>query len=1092
MRDKLEKNLKRCLKGRVKLSLATMIAFLLTGIVSYTAEEDTFLHINESFLTNRDFEDNIKNEETKEYINNSFLKGIIEDKEYTSALNSELEVLKFINNGNINYFNETLYSTKEPKERFLIQGKYNSFINNGTIISYNDKAHTIYASGFYRGDTYSTVSNAYIEVNSFINNGLVKVEEKIKVGSVPSGEGADIRLRSSNGLSFINSTKVENSGKIEGKILGISTKGNGGLTSKVYSANAGNGMQNDDDSVSSFLKIENNGLIKGQSFAIGGNESYKSVTFKYSGNALNSYSSTYEVENNGTLIGYVKGITENDTVLIEKSGTALRTEEINRNVTNKGIMTGSEVAINTELVTANINNYGIMAGQKIIGTGKNEYNDTTGHIYNSIQEVDTDKYKNYGIEVITEQKKDGDITTTEIKKVIVSNEKADLEDYTILNAQLIPSFSDLTYSLKFDDNSITEKYILNGIDKTLVVRTGETNTFKNSIINAFKGAIEMHNDSTLVLENSVVNGGADISSIWDKEKENFILNSTPVINITGDSTNLILKETLVNGDMKASGKDNFLTLENMYVYHNIDGFENMIINGNTTLNEEAEITGTDTITISKDGTLILSLKSTDEEVEGVKKATHSLNNGEEITIQGEGNGTDTAGTLKFITNGIGKEINVDMSNIELKNLYISTSSAIDKAELGEGYVILGAGTSLDEIFNKEEVTTPEIPSGNEGSKPTEINNYIELDSIYKGIYSSSDENLDMLRNIIGNTNLGGSYDENNNEEQLKVLMTYLNNIYSTTPYSYTSEASRNSMKLFSDVIEESNYKSKEKEVLVYGGLTHSQLDRGTELLGRNYHNFDTNSIGINEEIKTTGAYGLVEYGLNDTLSIGTILGGNKHNIDVEKSSSEGTSAYLGAYLKHDIDNVRNTLGIGVQYTEYDTIRDNLGYKYSGEYSDVSFNIYGQTKYSNELGKGFYIEPSLSLNYSYVMQEDIKEEKQPLSLNVKSKDFSVLEGTVGLDIRKEIVTEKARHNLVAGVGYTRILSGAEENSLTGDFGGSSFELLIPSKNEDSLSIGVKYQVERENGFIYDLKGSYNLTKDTENKEMRIGVGLGYKF
>ena len=49
MRDKLEKNLKRCLKGRVKLSLATMIAFLLTGIVSYTAEEDTFLHINESF-----------------------------------------------------------------------------------------------------------------------------------------------------------------------------------------------------------------------------------------------------------------------------------------------------------------------------------------------------------------------------------------------------------------------------------------------------------------------------------------------------------------------------------------------------------------------------------------------------------------------------------------------------------------------------------------------------------------------------------------------------------------------------------------------------------------------------------------------------------------------------------------------------------------------------------------------------------------------------------------------------------------------------------------------------------------------------------
>ncbi|MFR3819569.1 MAG: autotransporter outer membrane beta-barrel domain-containing protein, partial [Fusobacterium varium] len=106
-----------------------------------------------------------------------------------------------------------------------------------------------------------------------------------------------------------------------------------------------------------------------------------------------------------------------------------------------------------------------------------------------------------------------------------------------------------------------------------------------------------------------------------------------------------------------------------------------------------------------------------------------------------------------------------------------------------------------------------------------------------------------------------------------------------------------------------------------------------------------------------------------------------------------------------------------------------------------------------------------------------------------------------DIKKEIPHEKGKSTLSAGVSYTRLLTGADEENITGKFkGGSDFDILVAHKNEHSIGFNAKYALELENGILFDVKGSYNVERDSHkgtgknrNKgEWIVGAGIGYKF
>jgi len=336
---------------------------------------------------------------------------------------------------------------------------------------------------------------------------------------------------------------------------------------------------------------------------------------------------------------------------------------------------------------------------------------------------------------------------------------------------------------------------------------------------------------------------------------------------------------------------------------------------------------------------------------------------------------------------------------------------------------------------------------------------------------------------------------------MAALLGYLKDVYTNTPYSFSNEAARKSMDLFHDTVRDNQFKALKDEWIIFGGFTHENGDQEQTYYGRNYHGFDTGSADTDVEIKTTGAYGQFEYGFTDTLSGGLLVGGNKSDIDVASSKIDGTAAYAGLYAKKDIKDLRFTGGIGYQYSEYDSTRRTINNSYDEDYSDKALNIYLDARYSYKLSDGLYFEPKAGLSYYHIDQDGISENKDNvLALDVDSKDFDVLEGSIGADIKKVIMTDKGKHSLSGGITYTRLLDGYEEDALTANYGGSSFDILIPHKNKDEISIAVKYEAELENGILYNVKGNYNFNTDSKengnknasNGEWRVGIGFGYKF
>ena len=164
--------------------------------------------------------------------------------------------------------------------------------------------------------------------------------------------------------------------------------------------------------------------------------------------------------------------------------------------------------------------------------------------------------------------------------------------------------------------------------------------------------------------------------------------------------------------------------------------------------------------------------------------------------------------LYIHTNSEIKELTLDKmkKNIELENMKVRENSIIDKVEIDGDYIHLGAGSDLSGIVNPK------------------VSKYDSLDKIYKSLYSSTEENLDALRDILSMTYLGTHYGYNtSNEEQLKNLMSYLDSIYTGTPYSVSSELSRRSAGMFRDIATENQFKPELNKWLITVSYTHLTL-----------------------------------------------------------------------------------------------------------------------------------------------------------------------------------------------------------------------------------------------------------------------------
>ncbi|MDH6459156.1 hypothetical protein M2102_002806 [Fusobacterium sp. PH5-7] len=891
--------------------------------------------------------------------------------------------------------------------------------------------------------------------------------------SVNSDSGSAYGLKLSgdlSGMSFINN----------GTIVGTANEGYGN----------GSGIYIRDISI---IKLENNGTITGTLSESSG--MYSSGIYNTMGGNPGPIET---LTNNGTIIGTS---IESESYGIYNGGGYIITT-----LTNTGVIYGKTNAIlNDSATISNAYNYGLLvSGDDSKDTVSNVAtltdSNNLGLIFKDVDGKYTatdDDFKKFG-------------TISEDDEYTIINAKVDgidkdnitgTKNLVLKDGTLFHEDSDIS---GIKDYSSDKNYILNGITDTLLVK-GKNNKVNNSIINAYKTAVVMNGESSLTLKNTTVNGGVDGTVGSNGNLEGY----SPAILVKGDNNFLTISgDSIVNGDIKAIGDMNTLNLygkqnmtrssdnKSMNILHDIEGFGRIQIENNVTFFEDVKVTGVERLNINKGGTLSLRLKK-----DGAK-ATHALTeNDKDLLIAGkEEEGSENAGTLNFITNGMGLGTTIDMEGIELENVYLSANSILYDLEVikapenpaeNKGDIKLGVSGSLDDVYNKKDITPDEYPKDTSSTIP-DIVNYNSLNKIYKSSVAV-DDNVDAITDMIGSAS---------DEEQWEKLLTFLGGIYTESPYSYSSELSRRSVGMFRDIITENEFRPNQDNWLIMGGLTHADGGTKDTYYGQNYYEIDNGSSSTNADMKLTGAYMLAKYGYSENTSLGLTLGGNKSEAEMSMSKVKGNSGYIGAFAENYRGNLTLKAGAGVQYSEYDADRRTIGgHSYSDKYSDMTYDIYLNGRYSHNIGKDLFLESYATLSYTYIDQDGANEGSKALAIKTDSKSFDYTVAKAGVDLKKVIPHEKGKSTVSVGVSYTKILDGADEEHITGRFkGGSDFDILVAHKNEHSVGLNAKYALELENGVLFDVKGTYSVERDSHNQsgknktkgEWIVGVGIGYKF
>ena len=1085
MRERLEKRLKSVLKKKVKLTLGVLISFLTTGNIGYAKI------INEENISST-----LIIEENQEIENSGIISG-----------NANVTEADIVFNGS------GVIITSTSNLENLID------ITNSGIISGNA----------------SITENASITGNTSI------------IGTNISGNGNGV-VATGNLENLID---ITNSGIISGNasIIGTNISGNG--NGVVITSN-----------LESLINITNSGIISGNASIIG-------TDINSNGNGVIITINLESLTNTGVISGGIiyPLLEEGNSIhILDMSGNGIVREYISNNIVNNGIIKGSTSAIAAQSISGAVINNGILAGREIFS---NSYEIHMFETTNSIlQEINLNTITptteiNNGIyvklESETSERNDGNATGNVkvdssgnpiIEEIeIGTGGKVTLEDgseKTIINGSTTgeKTISETILNKESDDKmdiylsssnlDTTSNVIINGtgIEKGALVVDSET-TLTDSIVNGYNTGIYLEQGKFTVI-NTTINGGGlknDVAVLKGDENGNIVeILGTSVINGkvelgAGEDSLTIGNSVQINGDLdggigedtlKLGDKELAKTESNLNIYHNINDFENIVFEGDTTLYETSSITGTTNIEIKSGTQVNLRVDSSVQDSDGTYK-THALFNftSDQLIIKGDKDkiteedfnednnfvveeneseeGYDKVSILNLVTNGLGREAIIDLGNVKIEDtVWVKTDSIINQATKNE----TEDGTTITIEAEKDLFSI--------NKEFAEEKYYLELNEIYKGIHSSNDDNFNVLNSIITGTLTDankGDYTTITDKQQMATLLAYLKQIYTETPYSFSAEASRKSMNVFGDIVKENNFKAKDGEIITYGGLTHNNGEGTDKYYGKNYHGFDIGSADTKVDSKMTGAYGQIEKGISDSTAVGLMLGGNNNKVDIATSDLKGNSAYLGGYVKHDKGAFRGIAGIGIQYSDWDSHRNTMSDSYKENYSDRGLNIYAEGKYTKELTEGLFLEPKVGVSYDYIKQESINESKdKALALEVDGKDFDTLSGNVGLDLRKEIVTEKGKHNLTVGVNYTRILSGADEDNLTGNFGGNSFDILVPQKTKDNVSVGIKYDIELETGVMLGAKVSYDVPfkvsqdNHTHKNEgsWKVGVGIGYRF
>lgn len=325
------------------------------------------------------------------------------------------------------------------------------------------------------------------------------------------------------------------------------------------------------------------------------------------------------------------------------------------------------------------------------------------------------------------------------------------------------------------------------------------------------------------------------------------------------------------------------------------------------------------------------------------------------------------------------------------------------------------------------------------------------------------------------------------EESLRELKILLSQLQEKNIYSEVNKISKNEIDVFTPLAFNTSFDG--KSPMAKGGAISGRFSKG-KFKGNIYT-----------------AYGIYEFPLNEKSSLGLVVGGGSSDHKEVKNDTlktvtteskiKGTRAYLGAYNRYKFTpNLEIITGVGAQYGKYDVDRDfRNNYqqeRYKGKVNTTTGNIYSGVAYTYKFTDTLDMNLKGGLSYVIVNQGKAKEDKKPLSIEVKAQNFNYLDGEVGLGLTKKIFSNSNTSTISGGVYGIYGIVGYDNDNLKGKINNSSstFNIKGNSYKKESVKVNLDYNVYENSGLTYGIEGTYIKNADEDN--ISVGVKAGYKF
>ena len=377
-----------------------------------------------------------------------------------------------------------------------------------------------------------------------------------------------------------------------------------------------------------------------------------------------------------------------------------------------------------------------------------------------------------------------------------------------------------------------------------------------------------------------------------------------------------------------------------------------------------------------------------------------------------------------------------------------------------------------------------------GDSETGAVKYAHLDKIYQSIVSA-----DKIKEMAETTTLSNK----TKDEAVKAQLEFYGKIYHSTPYAYSNDVSKKSADLITESIMNLKVMPEYKHWVFGGSIAGREADSDYNFYGSNHYNgIDIGKNEVSADTNIYGAYAFGKYGIGVNQSVGFAVAGTRSDTDISGNSKlEGDGIYVSAFAEQEINNLKFLAGISYQHSFYDSTR-NVSNDYQRmsvdkKYEDDLVSIFAGGKYSYYLGNNFFAEPNVKLSVTHIMQDSIDEgDNGGLTIETDKKDFTFVEGEVGIDLVKKINLESGTLNLRAGTSLVYLLDGYQEEYLTGRITGSSksFEMISPEDDRTKVKFTVGTEYEMTNGMFMNLHGNYITSSHTE--DYAVSFGAGYKF